>query len=181
LPYAVTLDLDQHSAVALAPLIEAVERADPQAMTPRRAGIAPHISLAVYERVAPEAMAAGLERFAERRTACAIQLASLGVFPGPPAVVFAAPVVTADLLSLHRAYHQASWAAGPSCLSHYLPQAWVPHITIGEGLRPDAVATALGSAIAGWHALPAVLNRLSLVRFHPVELLWSTRLQAAGS
>lgn len=60
-------------------------------------------------------MTVALQRFADGRRACALQLASLGLFPGPLAVAFAAPVVTAELLALHWAYHQASWASGPSC------------------------------------------------------------------
>ena len=108
MPFAVHLDLDPHSAAALAPLIYAIERADPDAMTPRRARVAPHLSLAVYDRLVPAAVTVSLQRFAERQHVLGIQLASLGLFPGPPAVLFAAPVVTAELLALHRAYHQAT-------------------------------------------------------------------------
>jgi hypothetical protein len=38
------------------------------------------------------------------------------------------------------------------------------------------VPAAIGNAIAAWQPRTAVLHRLSLVRFHPVELLWSTAL-----
>jgi 2'-5' RNA ligase len=164
--FAVTLDLDPHSAAALAPLIDAVERADPAAATPRRAQVAPHLSLAVYERLAAAAMTVSLQRFAETQPAISIQLASLGLFPGPPSVLFAAPVVSAELLALHRAYHQATWASGPRCWAHYLPGSWVPHVTLGEGLQTATVPAAVGNAIAAWQPRPAVLDRMSLVRFH---------------
>ena len=88
-------------------------------------------------------------------------------------------MVTAELLALHRTYHQATWASGPRCRAHYLPEAWVPHITLGEGLHPGAVPAAIDNAIAAWRPQPAVLHRISLVRFHPVELLWSTALAPA--
>ena len=179
MPFAVRLDLDPPSGSALAPLIDAVERADADAMTPRRARVAPHLSLAVYDRLVPAAVTVSLQRFAERQPTLAIQLASLGLFPGPPAVLFAAPVVSAELLVLHRAYHQATWASGPRCWAHYLPEAWVPHVTIGEDLRLATVPTALRNAIAAWRPRPAVLHRISLVRFHPVEILWSTALTPA--
>ncbi|MGF6227698.1 2'-5' RNA ligase [Inquilinus ginsengisoli] len=176
MPFAVHLDLEPRSAVALATLIEAVERAEAHATTPRRARVAPHLSLAVYDRLVPAAVTVSLQRFAERQPALAIQLASLGLFPGPPAVLFAAPVVSAELLAVHRAYHQATWASGPRCWAHYLPENWVPHVTLGEGLRLAAVPTAVRNAIAAWRPHPAVLHRLSLVRFHPVEVLWSRAL-----
>jgi 2'-5' RNA ligase len=175
-PFAVHLDLDPPGAAALAPLIDAVERADPDATTPRRAKVAPHLSLAVYDRLVPAAVTVSLQRFAERQPAIAVQLASLGLFPGPPAVLFAAPVVSAELLALHRAYHQATWASGPRCWAHYLPENWVPHVTLGEGLRLAAVPTAVGNTIAAWQPRPAVLHKISLVRFHPVEVLWSSAL-----
>jgi len=129
--------------------------------------------------VDPAAATVALRRFAKRRRAPEIQLASLGVFPGPPSVLFAAPVVTVELLALHRDYHQTSWASGPRCWAHYLPGSWVPHVTLGEGIRPLAVQTAMLDAIAAWRPRPAVLHRLSLVRFHPVEPLWSTKLAPA--
>jgi 2'-5' RNA ligase len=178
-PFAVTLDLDPHGAAALAPLIDAVERAEPYAMTPRRALVDPHVSLAVYDRLDIAAMSAALQRFAALQPAHDIQLASLGLFPEPPSVLFAAPVVSAELLDLHARFHHTTMAFVPHCRAHYLPGDWVPHVTLGEGLRPAAVPPAIGGAIAAWQPRAAVLHRLSLVRFHPVELLWSSPLQPA--
>ncbi|MGL4964030.1 MAG: 2'-5' RNA ligase family protein [Inquilinus sp.] len=176
MPFAVHLDLDPPSAAALTPLIDAVERADPDAMTPRRAQVAPHLSLGVYDRLDAAAMSASLQRFAALQPACDIQLSSLGLFPGPPAVLFAAPVVAAELLDLYGRLHHAAARFVPHCWVHYLPGDWVPHVTLGEGMRPALVPAAIGNAIAAWQPRAAVLNRLSLVRFHPVELLWSTAL-----
>jgi len=178
-PFAVTLDLDPLSAAALTPMIDAVERADPKAMTPRRAPVDPHLSLAVYDRLDAAAMTPALQRFAALQPACDIQLSSLGLFPGPPSVLFAAPVVSADLLDLHGRFHHTAAAFVPHCWAHYLPGDWVPHVTLGEGMRPALVPAAIGNAIAAWRPQPAVLHRISLVRFHPVELLWSTALAPA--
>jgi len=90
-------------------------RADAEATTPQRAKIAPHVSLAIYDRLDPTAMTAALQPFAERRRACPVQLASLGLFPAFSSVLFAVPVVSAELLVLHRAFHQATWAFAASC------------------------------------------------------------------
>lgn len=180
MPYAVTLDLDPHGAGALAPLFDAVERADADAMTPRRARIAPHLSLAVYDRLVPAAITVSPQHFAEAQAAIGIPLASLGLFPGPP--LFAAPVVSAELLALHRAYRQATWASEPRCWAHDLPEAWVPHVTLGgalspAGLRLAAVPIAVAHANAAWQPQAAVLRKIALVRFHhPVETLSSRAL-----
>jgi len=119
-------------------------------MTPRRAGVAPHLSLALYERLVPAAIAVSLQHLADAQPALGIQLASLGLFAGPPSVLFAAPVVSTELIALHRAYHQATWAAGPRYRAHSLPESWVPHVTLGEGLRPATVPAAVGNMIAAW-------------------------------
>lgn len=179
MPFAVTLDLDPHGAAALAPLIDAVERAEPYAMTPRRALVDPHVSLAVYDRLDIAAMSAALQRFAALQPAHDIQLASLGLFPEPPSVLFAAPVVSAERLDLHDRFHHAPARFVPHCWGHYLPGDWVQHVTLGEGIRPVALRAALDGTIAAWRPQPAVLHRLSQVRFHPVELLWSAVLAPA--
>lgn len=158
MPFAVHLDLDPHSAAALEPLIDAVERADPEATTPRRAQVAPHLTLAVYDRLDAAAMTGPLQRFAALQPARDIQLASLGLFPGPPAVLFAAPVVSAEMLDLHARFHHTAARYDPHCWAHYLPGDWVPHVTFGEGLRPATAAAAIVNAIAAWQPRPAVLH-----------------------
>ncbi|MGF6227717.1 hypothetical protein QFZ27_001672 [Inquilinus ginsengisoli] len=45
-----------------------------------------------------------------------------------------------------------------------------------EGLRPADGSTAVGNAIATWRRRPAVLQKIALVRFQPVEVLWSRAL-----
>jgi len=112
-PFAVPLDLDPLSAAALAPLLDAVERADPKATTPRRAGVAMHVSLAVDDRLDVAAMIPSLQRFAGLQPACDVQLSSLGLFPGP--ALFAAPVVAAELLELHGRFHHAVASFVPHC------------------------------------------------------------------
>lgn len=179
MPFAVSLDLDLLSAAALAPLIDAVERADPKAMTPPRAGVAPHVSLAVYDRLDAAAMIPALQRFAGLQPACDVKLSSLDLFPEPPSVLFAAPVVSAGLLELHGRFHHAVASFVRQCWAHYLPGDWVPHITLGEGMRPATVPAAVDHAIAAWRPRSALLHRLSLVRFQPVERLWSTALVPA--
>lgn len=140
-PFAVILDLDRHSAAALAPISEAVERADADAMTPHRSTIEPHITLAVYDHLDAAAMTMVLRHFAEGLPAVPVRLSSLSLFPAASSVLFAAPVVSAEILALHRAYHEAAWSVIASCWAHhYLPDQWVPHVTLGEGLTAAVLA-----------------------------------------
>lgn len=79
-------------------------------------------------------MQIALQRFAGDRPACPVRLSSLGLFPAPSSVLFAAPVDSAELLTLHRTFHEAAWPAAGNCWAHYLPEQWVPYVTLGEGL-----------------------------------------------
>jgi hypothetical protein len=55
----------------------------------------------------------------------------------------------------------------------------VPHIALGEGMTPGVVQAVIADAIAACRPEAGILHSLSLVRFHPVEVLWSTNLGPA--
>jgi 2'-5' RNA ligase len=148
----------------------------PGALTPSIWKVEPHVSLAVYEAFDPEPLARMLEQFAEHRHALAVRLSSIGLFPGPLSVLFAAPVVSADLLSVHRDFHRAAAFAEAAYWSHYLPGNWVPHVTLGERLNPEEAAAAISGAIDFFRPVVASLHSISLVRFPPVEVLWQKQL-----
>ncbi|MGF6227772.1 hypothetical protein QFZ27_001727 [Inquilinus ginsengisoli] len=57
----------------------------------------------------------------------------------------------------------------------------MPHVTLGGGLSPAGLRlaagpAAVGNAIAAGQPRPTVLHKIALVRFHPVEMLWSRAL-----
>lgn len=176
MPFAVFMELDPYGAVELQPIIEHVERISPNAVTPRHVKVEPHISLAVYDGLDPEPLARALDRFSADMSAPSIKLSSIGLFPGPASVLFAARVVSAELLALHRDFHGAAASAGAACWPYYLPGNWVPHVTLGEQLSPEEAGAAISGAMDLWQPVAASLHRISLVAFHPVELLWHRQL-----
>ena len=93
----------------------------------------------------------------------------MGVFPGPPAILFAIPVVTAALLD-----RQVALTAALPDLSvhpHYRPGHWVPQVTLSGPLRyPEA---ALAAILPLWRPVEGALAGIDLVRFRPVEILAS--------
>jgi hypothetical protein len=68
----------------------------------------------------------------ERRRRRELRLASLGQFPAPSSVLFTSPIVTAELLALHRRFHNATLAFAASCRARYLPEHLGVHTTLGE-------------------------------------------------
>ena len=172
------MELDPEAAAGLQPIVAHIEQISADAMTPRRLKVEPHITFAVYDALDPEPFARMLEAFSADIRISAVTLSSIGIFPGPLSVLFAAPVVSVELLALHQGFHAAAASAGSACSPYYLPGNWVPHVTLGERLNSEETGAAIGGAMGLWQPMTASLNRISLVRFHPVELLWHRQLGA---
>ncbi|MCW3475104.1 2'-5' RNA ligase family protein [Limobrevibacterium gyesilva] len=173
MPYAVTLRLDAGSAENVLRLEDALA-AGGHADDRKRLGYAPHLTMSIL----PDGCdAASLRRALEGAVrgwqAMPISFAGLGVFPGRTGVLYVAPVVTAELLQRHAALA----AALPKAHAHYRTGAWVPHVTLAEEL---AGSTGTGAALATlaelWHPFSGRLDRVDLVHFRPVEILWSQNL-----
>lgn len=172
MPFAVTLRLDETSASA----VEAMWRllaehgigADRQEL-----GYPPHVTLAIYaDNVPVRRLRDALTLCADRWKAVPISLSGLGVFPGSSSILWAAPVVTQQLLAVHMELQ----AVMPelSVHAHYRTDAWVPHVTLSGRLADPAQAIA--ALLPFWQPLTGNLDRLDLVRFRPVEVLASLPL-----
>ncbi len=134
MPLAVTLRLDDAAAAPILAMWRALAEGgvDDGCL---RLGYPPHVTLAVWPEEAPvEPLAAAVGRFGAEWGALPVALAGFGVFPGAPAVLWAAPVVTGALL----ARHAALVAAVPDtpCHPHYQPGRWMLHVTLGQTDAP---------------------------------------------
>lgn len=168
LHYAVELLFDPEAEAAVLEVWREVSARTGSAVLVDLAG-QPHITLAVHEeRDGPQ-----LDRAVRAFEAPAIPflLSSAGTFPGDEGAAFLAPVVTDDLLDLHRRWHVAS----PGSHEYYLPGHWVPHCTVGILLEGPALSEALEVARS---ALPlrGRFSEIALIAFRrdaatPVECL----------
>ncbi|HVZ06329.1 MAG TPA: 2'-5' RNA ligase family protein [Rhodopila sp.] len=141
-----------------------------------RLGYRPHVTLAVFPDETPiPPIESALRRLAADAPGLAVTLAGLAIFPGTPPVLWAAPAPSARLLAFHRHLLEAiPFEPHP----HYREDHWVPHVTLSKeahvpaGALLDAVVSAWSGPIGGY------LDRLELVRFRPVGILFSQRLEA---
>jgi 2'-5' RNA ligase len=177
MPFAITLCLDPISAVP----IEAMwRRLATQGIDADRdqLGYAPHITLAIYPNdTSVSRLRSALDDVCRNWAALPVRLSALGAFPGNSTVLWAVPVVTAELL----ARHQAIQAALPDLKvdAHYRPEAWVPHVTLSGALAdPGSALTALTT---DWKPITGFLDRVDLVSFRPVEVLQSLSCPPSGS
>lgn len=90
----------------------------------------PHVTLCVCDDADVEAMEYCARLIADATPAIPISLSSIGVFPTGQGVVFLAPVVSEELLEIHRALHEALDSFTQSAWPVYSPARWVPHCTL---------------------------------------------------
>jgi len=93
----------------------------------------PHFSYQVAERYDREPLIEALQRFAAAEPPFSVTTSGLGVFTGAKPVVYLPIVRTAALSRFHAALWQAIAGTGFAVQAYYLPDRWLPHITIGWG------------------------------------------------
>lgn len=177
MPCAVTLPLDADAAVHIRQMWRALAE---QAGTDDaiRLGYAPHVSLAVLPDEAPiSEIEEAVSRAVIGWVPLSMILAGFGIFAGTPPVIWAAPVVTADLLAHHASLcvDLVPFGIHP----HYRPGYWVPHVTLSQEGSSSARAIEVVTSI--WDGpITARLERVELVRFPLVTVLRSQRLKPKG-
>ncbi|MFG0330556.1 MAG: 2'-5' RNA ligase family protein [Phycisphaerales bacterium] len=130
----------------------------------------PHLTLAVVESPADtERIRAATRATIPQIPSFRLELTSVGAFRGDSGVAFIAPAVTERLVLAHRFLQRNLLEAGIPVAEHYDERQWTPHLTIGIGLDPPRLATALElarhSAVFG----PAQATQLGVVRFFPID------------
>jgi 2'-5' RNA ligase len=175
MPFAITLRLDAEAASLVEAMWQTIASrgVSDDALRP---GYAPHLTLAVFPDSADQGRLTAVARSgAARWRALPITFASLGVFPGTPATIFLAPVVTPALLALHAEVLDS--LAGEPVDPYYRSGHWVPHVTLASDLiDPAAVVAALDPPRL---PIDGVLSAVEVVRFRPVQILASHRLVEA--
>ncbi len=166
--HAITLGLDERSTSRVIDMWRALAAAgisdDALGL-----GYPPHLTLAVCPGAADtdRLLTATQECVADWRRS-PITLASLGWFPGRPAGMFLAPVITAVLLARHAALITALGTENID--PHYQVGHWVPHVTLAKDIADPAVSYPRETLQL---PIDAVVDRVEVVRFRPVEVLAS--------
>jgi 2'-5' RNA ligase len=172
MPLAVTLRLDDQSAARAAALCRRLAQAGlPDELT--RLGYRPHVTLAIYDASDDAELRENLERYAAQSTPLEVAFTSIGVFPGAPHAVFLAPAAS---LELAREHARLLAELGLAPRAQHRPGAWTPHCTLVSTLDDATLPAALAVLHADWTPLAATLDRLQLVSFPPVQVLWERTL-----
>lgn len=166
MPVAVTVRFDKALSADIESFWKDLDTGDGD-MAPRLP-YPPHLTLAILDDAMPvEEATRTLLGLAGAFRRAPVKIAHIGAFPGSPAYIFLAPVVTEDLLTLHDGLARSFPAQ--SIHAHHRPGNWVPHITIGAATRNIGGilerAHDMMTAFRGW------TNDIDLVRFPPVDVV----------
>src|SRR5438093_5815330 len=107
MPFGITLCFDPPSSATISKMWEALAVSGID--TDRhQLGYAPHVTLAIYPDDAPvDQLKAALRRLAQDWDALPVTLSGFGIFPSSSVAIWAAPVVTPELLARHAAVRAA--------------------------------------------------------------------------
>lgn len=176
MPAAVTLTLDAAGTARVSAMWDALATEGHSASMPRL-GYVPHLTLLVWPDEAADAIAGQLPAVASL-VPPQITMATLGVAPGDPAVLWLGVVATQPLLALHAALAER---IGHAPHPHYRIGAWMPHITLADDLAPARIGAAIACLAGLATADHARIAAIEAVSFPPVAVLGRHALSQAGN
>ena len=130
----------------------------------------PHLSLAVYHGSLERDKF--LKKFREyRMKGIRLTLANPGFFCTEENIVFVSPRTTGGLIDIHRKFHEDFGEFREDESKLYLPENWIPHVTMAVGLKKSKFIKALKFLKKEFKPLDAEIESAGLIKFKPIEYL----------
>lgn len=140
MPYAVELYFDKESNNHIRNILNFLKNNN----IPLDEKTEPHISLALYNDLYDEnKFLKELYDFSLNIQSFKISFSSIGIFLTEESVLFFAPVVTKNLLNIHKKYHNTFSQYNYNTIEYYKPNNWVPHCTIAMNLTESQLTNAV--------------------------------------
>lgn len=176
MPFGLQLDVDAETEASLTRLAKRLE-AIGDLETVHGIGDCHHLSLGVWQDLPVRRFIADAERFANSMGVMALQIESVGMFPGEQNVLFLAPVVSEELLALHQRCHAALAAYDATLWEHYRLSRWVPHVTLAMNVHPAVLPQVMSIVTEGWTPRIVQLPAVRIIGFRPVVTEFHRRLE----
>jgi len=170
IPYAVLLCLQPDDAPRINKLWEILDREN-YSSDQITLNYSPHITLAIHDDTAdPQVLMKMLSSITAHWKNISVSLQKIESIA--PNVLWVAPVVTEELLQYFSKVHAA--LPTESLNPYYLPENYHPHVTLARDVK--AAGQALTAVSKEWEPFETKLDRLQLIYFRPVRLIWDTPL-----
>lgn len=129
-----------------------------------RFGATPHVTLGGF---ADDELDMGLVEekmrlFAGKKRPFSLTLSYLGIFNTKPAVVYVGATMSLTLFDAHHFFHELFAEVGQQPWGYYLPDVWVPHCTLAEGVLE--VETAVSHCQQLTLPIHTTVNRIAIVQ-----------------
>ena len=124
--------------------------------------VRPHITLATYSTLPVEDFKRLFDTFRQSFEPVKATFITLGAFP-TTGTCFLAPIVTEQLIGLHRHYHETFAKFQESAHFYYLPGNWNPHCTLAIGLDNNRLIDVLAHCLKEFSGLSGMINEIGLV------------------
>ncbi|WP_232302905.1 2'-5' RNA ligase family protein [Bacillus cereus] len=132
--------------------------------TNQLAGVEPHITLADYNELDVNLYTEKLKEFvAFQENIAAVTFPSVGTFP-TNGTIFLAPTITNELLRFHHSYHDYFKTFHDNPNSYYVPEKWVPHCTITNGLNSNQFLSVMEYIYEKFDVTTASIEKLKLIK-----------------
>ncbi|WP_088808604.1 MULTISPECIES: 2'-5' RNA ligase family protein [unclassified Listeria] len=138
----------------------------------------PHITLATYDNIRHQQFVNKLVHFYKGQYEIKVEFNAVGTFL-KSGVVFLAPTVTRELLSLHEKHHLLFDDYNRNPTSHYLPGRWTPHTTISSHLHNEKIAGVYRYGV-NLSPIKGKITGIALIESFPgnrVEIIFRKRLK----
>lgn len=171
MPYAVVLYLDSKDAK---PLRQTISLLAQKNIAPymQDSSIPPHVTLAIYDELKCQTCEQKISALARKVSGFDLFFSFIGLFQTDEPVVFIAPTVTDQLLSIHHILHETLKDDAKDPWEYYLPGRWVPHCSLAVEFPPQNTMEAI--QICRQLSLPLSIRVASLgvVQFQPAVPLY---------
>ncbi len=173
MPYAVELYLDNESA-------EKVDKIRNKLATEGISidkGAKPHISLAIFEDIEIESFVRELQMFARKIKTLNVTLSSIGMFVTENPVIYIAPTVTKELLTVHSKFQDDFEKYKNEVWDYYLTNKWVPHCTLAMNLNSIEVNKTIEICSKIRLPMKVKLDSIGLLEFKPNKQLIEYKIE----
>lgn len=126
-------------------------------------GLFPHITLAIYEDVDENRFIAKMKEFKNKLKSIDTRFDAIGVFP-TTGTCFAKPVVTEEIIKMHREYYEFFKEFNDTARTYYLPGKWNPHCSLAIGLNKEKLKEVMNFVIDIYEPFDASLEGIALYK-----------------
>jgi hypothetical protein len=141
----------------------------------------PHITLGSYETLDEGECIRKLDEFYQGQSCLDISFASLGTFLNSGAL-YLAPVVTSELLHLHKRHHEQFNQFNQNTQSLYSPNQWIPHCTLANRLTTAKLTQAFNYCLNRVQPITGKLTEVAIIRVEgdKAPVISSVKLKSDG-